>query len=543
MTWSADLPYKPESQKIVWEVARYLRGTGIDVGAGVFKVLPHAISVDNCNDVHMFHLPVKPDVLVKSADDLAIFGDKAMDWVYSSHLLEHMEDPRKTLKEWWRIVKVGGYLVMYLPHEDLYPKVCEPGANIDHKHNLNERKVLDWMKGIGQWDLRVCETRGEDDEYSFLMVFRKREQGQKLSYKDPKPEKTACVVRYGAFGDMIQTASVIHGLKKQGHHVTVFASPPGSDAILHDPNIDELVLFDKDQVPNADLGNFWAYQRKKFDKWVNLSESVEGTLLAMKGRIQHEWPPALRHKMMNHNYIQFMHALAGVPHDPQIKFYATQEEQDWAARQRHVMRKWDRVIMWSLAGSSVHKTWAGLDNIIGAVMTQFPKTAIILVGGPECTMLEAGWEKEERVYRTCGKWTIRQSLAMLSQVDMVIGPETGVMNAAACMELPKLCFLSHSTHENLTRDWKNVTPLASASTNCPGRGNNDAPACHMLHYGFDHCKRDEASGVSQCMADVTIQQVWNAVERELTKMYAADLKDKPLVPVSALSSAVSEALA
>jgi ADP-heptose:LPS heptosyltransferase len=114
----------------------------------------------------------------------------------------------------------------------------------------------------------------------------------------------------------MMASSVWAGLKKQGYHVTVFASPPGSDVITHDPNIDKLVLFDKDQVPNANLGDFWNYQSKKFDKFVNLSESVEGTFLAMPGRIQHGWCPRFATAMMNRNYLEFAHASREIPTSP-----------------------------------------------------------------------------------------------------------------------------------------------------------------------------------------------------------------------------------
>ena len=237
----------------------------------------------------------------------------------------------------------------------------------------------------------------------------------------------------------------------------------------------------------------------------------------MNGRIQYEWSPTARHMVMNHNYVEFMHKIADVPHDPQIKFYATADEKAWAKKQRDHM-KYDNMIIWSLAGSSVHKTWAGLDNVIASIFLAFPSTAIMLVGGPECTILEAGWENEPRVFRTCGKFNIRQTLAMLDHADLVIGPETGVLNAASGMDMPKICFLSHSTHENLTRDWKNVVPMFSENTECPGRGKNEVPACHMMHFGFDYCRRHEESGVAQCMADISVQQVWGAVEEQMTKI-------------------------
>lgn len=520
MTWQPKQEYCPETKKIVWEVAPYLRGKGLDIGAGSFKVLPHAISVDNGTDNAMFGIQFRPDVRIDTAEDMSLFGSQSVQWVYSSHLLEHLEKPAKALKEWWRVIKPKGLMILYLPHEDLYPKIGHPGANVDHKHDLNEQKVIDWMLEIGHWDLERCEKRDQNDEYSFLMVFKKLEKGHAYSYRNPKPEKTACVVRYGAFGDMIQTSTIYAGLKKQGYHVTAFCSPPGSDVILHDPNIDRLVLFDKDQVPNPDLGSFWEWQKNNFDRFVNLSESVEGSFLAMEGRAAFYWSPKARHRAMNVNYIEFMHDLASVPHEPQIRFYAQPEEKAWAKRQRDHM-PYQRVVMWSLAGSSIHKTWAGLDNIMASILLHHPSTAILLVGGPECQILEQGWEHEPRVYRTSGKWTIRQTLAMLDQVDLVIGPETGVMNAAACMSLPKVLFLSHSTHENLSRDWVNVAPLASKHTVCPGRGNNEAPACHMMHFGDKMCRRDSATGTAQCQVDITVEEVWHAVDGWLSRMVKA----------------------
>ena len=514
MVWRAEDPYMAESKKIVWEVAPYLRGRGLDIGAGDFKVLPHVISVDNMHH-SQFGFSVKPDVMC-DASKLDVFGSQSMDFVYSSHTLEHIDNYAAALKEWWRVIKQGGYLILYLPDEDEYPKVGEKHANPDHKWNCSYGSVVAAMDDIRGWDLIEFQKRNEDNEYSLYFVFKKtNRQTNATSFINAPPEKTACVVRYGAFGDMMMASSVWAGLKKQGYHVTVFASQPGSDVIKNDPNIDKLVLFDKDQVPNANLVDFWGYQAKKFDKFVNLSETVEGTFLAMPGRTQHAWTPALRHKHMNHNYVQFAHDLAGVPHDPQVKFYSTQEERDWAKKTRAKMGE-GPVVMWSLAGSSVHKTWAGLDQLLASVIVNYKDAHIVLVGGPECKMLEAGWENEPRVHKTSGVWSIRQTLTFLSECDLVIGPETGVMNAAACMDVPKITLLSHSTHENLTRDWKNVIPIASENTECPGRGKNEAPACHQLHYGWAHCKKDETTGTAQCQADIDGLDVWREVSAVLT---------------------------
>lgn len=508
MTWDINAPYVAESKKIVWEVAPYLRGRGVDLGAGTFKVLPHVISVDNCHH-EMFGHHIKPDVYVEDCVKIDVFASQSMDFVYSSHLLEHIEDHGAALKEWWRLVKPGGYLILYLPDEDEYPKIGENGANPDHKWNVSYEGVIKDMELVsGGWDLVDFQKRNGGDEYSLLFIFKKIQgRAHEYSCEREKPKKTALVCRFGAFGDLMQASSVWAGLKKQGYHVTLMTSRPGCEVVSEDPNIDEFMILDRDQVPNANLLNFWDWQAKKYDKFVNLSESVEGTWLVMPDRTTSRWwTPAVRHRHLNMNYVEHQHQIAGVPHDPVIKFHSTKEEKAWARSQRSRMGKF--VILWSLAGSSVHKTWAGLDSIIAALMLNYKDVEVVLCGGPEAAILEAGWEKESRVHLTCGKWSIRQTLSFIAEADLVIGQETGVLNAAANEEMPKIVFLSHSSEENLTRDWVNTISLYGKGTKCKGRGNDDAPACHELHYSWDNCTQDKESGTAQCQKDIPEEEVY-----------------------------------
>lgn len=513
MVWKIDNPQCNESRKIVWEVAPYLRGRGLDIGAGDFKVLPHAISVDNMNHAQ-FGFSVRPDVMA-NADDLSVFASQSLDFVYSSHTLEHIEDTGKTLREWWRVVKQGGYLILYLPHKEFYPNIGQIGANPDHKHDFLPEDVIEKMPD--GWDLIEKQDRNYDQEYSFLLVFKKiNSKNNVRSYLEDHHNKTVLVVRYGAFGDIMMASSVFKGLKDQGYHVTVFAAPPGSDAIAHDPNIDKLVLFDRDQVPNADLGSFLSWQKKKYERFVNLCESVEGTFLALPGRVQHGWPSSVRHAMMNKNYLEFQHDLAGIPHKPQVKFYAVNEEKKWARKTREKMGN-GPVIMYSLAGSSVHKTWSGMDNIIAGMMLHSMDVHVVLVGGAECAILEAGWENELRVHKTCGQWNIRNTFAFIDECDILIGPETGVMNAACCLPIPKIVFLSHSSHENLTRDWVNTYPMIGEGTICPGRSEG-VPACHQMHFGWEYCKKDPTTSTAQCQADISVEQVWAVLQNLLDEV-------------------------
>lgn len=508
MVWKKDDPCGGESFKVMWELPQYTSGRGLDLGCGPSKAFPHFIGVDNYTEKAMFGIDMKPDV-VCDCTKLDLFGSASMDFVFSSHLLEHLQDTQAVLREWWRVIKPGGYLILYLPHKDLYPNVGTEGANPDHKHDFTPDDIADAMRDVGAWDLIRNETRDKEREYSFFQVYKKRTDGKRLfSHKAPKPAKTAAVVRYGAFGDSIQAASILPGLKEQGFHVTFYGTPRSAEVLKHDPHIDAFYLQGIDQVPNVLLGDFWKNEAAKFDRWINLSESVEGNFLAMPGRPNHSWPIQVRRKYLDANYFEFAHDLAEVPFVPGPKFYATDEEKDWARKERKRIGG-NMLLMYSLAGSSVHKVWPWQDQFFMRILTTNPQARIVTVGDEMSQMLEQGWENEARVVRMAGKYTIRQSMSLLAECDMVVGSETGMLNAAAHMAMPKIVFLSHSSAHNLTKHWVNTTSLEPKGVACF--------PCHRMHYSFEHCHKDEETGVALCQASISLDQTWAAYEAHLRK--------------------------
>jgi len=42
--------------------------------------------------------------------------------VYTSHIIEHLDDPITGIKNWWRILSKNGHLIIIAPHRDLYEK-------------------------------------------------------------------------------------------------------------------------------------------------------------------------------------------------------------------------------------------------------------------------------------------------------------------------------------------------------------------------------------------------------------------------------------
>lgn len=58
--------------------------------------------------------------IVARADDIPL-PDESEDFILSSHVIEHCPDLIKTLVEWYRIVKCGGYIFMIVPHRYAAP--------------------------------------------------------------------------------------------------------------------------------------------------------------------------------------------------------------------------------------------------------------------------------------------------------------------------------------------------------------------------------------------------------------------------------------
>lgn len=494
MAWRVDGPQGYESRKIKYLIPRYTRGIGLEIGCGMEKAFPHFIGVDNGH-----HFGRGAADIFAEADRLDMFADGCMDFVFSSHVLEHMPDMLKTLTEWGRVIKPGGYLVLYVPSANLYPKCGEPGSNPDHKHDIYPGDLqLLLAQMADMWTIIESEERGGGDEYSLFLVARKG------SYRHIRPVgKTVCVCRFGGFGDMLQTALVFPRLKEQGFHVTVMTTPKGKSVLEHDPHVDDWYLLDQDQVPNHELFAFWKVQAGRFDRFVNLSESIEGTLLALPGRPNHAWPHQVRRKLLNRNYHEFTADLAQVPFKPCQLFYPFWEELEDV---KDLKDDKGFTVLWALSGSSLHKVYPHMDAVMARMLMEMPEVRILLVGDDACRVLEQGWENEPRVVKLSGRLSIRHTLALAQMVDCVIGPETGVLNAVGMEEgVSKILFLSHSSAHNLAKHWVKTQALAPKDCACY--------PCHMLHYGDEYCDTDEGSRMARCALNIAPAAVYEAMER------------------------------
>lgn len=511
MTWHPESILGCEAAKIAPLVVQYLQGRCLDIGSGQGKVWPQLIGIDLAHDKGK---PITD--MMMDGTNLCTFADASVDGIFSSHFLNCLDRAKvpDVLAEWARVLKPGGYLVLYLPNSEVIP---EDEAHPDSKWDVCLKDIGDMLiKGNFGWDVIEEEVRNEDEEASIFLVFRKRVDKRWIEsvwQRNPDGLKRALVMRYGAIGDAIVMASVLPLLKKQGYYVTVNTQPKLQEVTLHDPNVDEWMLQENDYVPNNVLGPYWAGLSKRYDKVVNLSESVEGLLLTLPGRLNHAYSADARRAIYDPiNYLEHTHNIAAVPHEfSGARFHPTDAERRWAQAVRNGMD--GPVIAWCVNGSSVHKVYPWVQIVAGWLLERTP-AHIVLYGDPGIgaklaqvilNVLADDHYDMTRCISIADKWTIRQSLTFAQIVDCVVGPETGPLNAVGMEDVPKVIYLSHSSPDNLTKHWKNTTVLTPAVAKCP------CYPCHQLHYNWDHCNMDKKTGAALCASSISPEVVFEAI--------------------------------
>lgn len=137
---------------------RYLSGKAIlDIGGGDgVSLIPNAITVDlDYPDYDGVFLP---------------FAANSQDAVFSSHCLEHVDDSIATIKEWFRVIKQGGYLILVVPHQYLYErKIVLPSRwNQEHQRFYTPASLLKELESaLAMNTYRIRSLSDNDENFNY----------------------------------------------------------------------------------------------------------------------------------------------------------------------------------------------------------------------------------------------------------------------------------------------------------------------------------------------------------------------------------------
>lgn len=149
---------------------RYLKGAGIDIGAGDDTLTIPDGSV------------ISWDWAQGDAHHLASVPSGELDFVFSSHCLEHLADLPLALGNWSRVLKPGAFAYIVIPDYTLYEHHNWPSRfNGDHKQSfsltlesskvgranhwcIHEPKFADLLRGAG---FKIVECEIQDKGYDY----------------------------------------------------------------------------------------------------------------------------------------------------------------------------------------------------------------------------------------------------------------------------------------------------------------------------------------------------------------------------------------
>jgi len=141
---------------------KYMTGCGLDIGyagytSGAEAILPTAIGIDK--DYPGYDLKTLP------------FASNTQDYVYNSHCLEHIGDYKQAMQEWFRVLKPKGFMIIVVPHRDLYEKKLKLPSiwNQDHKRFYTPASLLTEIEEslvVNSYRIRFLEDGDKGFDYS-----------------------------------------------------------------------------------------------------------------------------------------------------------------------------------------------------------------------------------------------------------------------------------------------------------------------------------------------------------------------------------------
>lgn len=171
---------------------------GIEIGGSAFNSFGlRTLNVDYTDDLTTDFKKEEEKVagkamrvdIVAPGDQLP-FRDNLLDFVITSHVIEHFYDPVKAVQEWLRVVKPGGYVYIIAPHKErtfdrdrprtLLAEIIErhehpnPPA-IDTHHHYSVWVTQDFLDICKHYNWKVIAVQDVDDKVGngFTVVIQK----------------------------------------------------------------------------------------------------------------------------------------------------------------------------------------------------------------------------------------------------------------------------------------------------------------------------------------------------------------------------------
>lgn len=141
-------------QFIEKDAKKWCKGNGLDIGCSSWPIDIGARGIDDKIEENAYTIKEE---------------NNSMDFVFSSHCLEHLENPHAAINEWVRVLKPNGLMYLYLPHPDYIPW-RRISMSKWHKFDLTKELLLDFFS---EQPLKIIEWVDKDYYFGKKIILKK----------------------------------------------------------------------------------------------------------------------------------------------------------------------------------------------------------------------------------------------------------------------------------------------------------------------------------------------------------------------------------
>lgn len=316
-------------------------------------------------------------------------------------------------------------------------------------------------------------------------------------------------------GDAVMTTPAMGSIRAvfPSSEIVLAANPVVCELMTPHPFCDRVIVYDK-RGPHRGIRGFWKFCRllaiERFDLAILFQNAIEAAVMAKLARIKtragygtdgrailltHAIRVTKEVRGLHHTqYYMNMLAELGIPSAGlELRLQCTDEEMRWAGG---VLGpgKWAAINPGAAYGSA--KRWypERFGQVGDALGSDFGYQAL-LVGGPGEAAIGSEIESQMRSkpLNMIGRTSVRQLMALLASVQLVITNDSGPMHMAAAFGRPIVALFGPTDHST-------TSPLSSRFSLV--RKETECAPCLKRQCPTDH----------RCMADISVNDVLQAVE-------------------------------
>ena len=158
-------------------VASFVRGKNVvELGCGAKKTVPNAIGIDQApkgtNGTHL-NQPCVADIQADVSKPLPL-EEGTIDTIIARHILEHMLRPIDVLKNWAKVLKIGGRIIIAVPDQ---AKRNTIPLNPEHVCAYQADNLKELMETLGWKTISIVDAQ---NGISIIGVFEKVVQGAEI---------------------------------------------------------------------------------------------------------------------------------------------------------------------------------------------------------------------------------------------------------------------------------------------------------------------------------------------------------------------------